>query len=241
MQIKKDGDAMRRKMTYLIYIFLIAILFSNIIIPNYSFAGDDIESGENVTISEVVTKAQKEGIEESKVKNQILRRIRAKGYTDELAQEVYTKYYNNSEKVSVTYKITAHVNSSSINVSSVFVNLTDEEDEALSTTSLSSSSGTSSGGGSSNLNINTSDYKPGTPTLGTTTSQKVGIILSALQAVGAIGIVVAIALIGFDMILGSASEKAISKEKMIGILMAAIMITGGTTIAKVIVNIANGF
>ena len=62
MQIKKDGDAMRRKMTYLIYIFLIAILFSNIIIPNYSFAGDDIESGENVTISEVVTKAQKEGI-----------------------------------------------------------------------------------------------------------------------------------------------------------------------------------
>ena len=159
MQIKKDGDAMRRKMTYLIYIFLIAILFSNIIIPNYSFAQADGECGSALD----------------------------------------------------------------------------------SGTGSTSSSGTSSGGGSSSLNINTSNYKPGTPTLGTTTSQKVGIILSALQAVGAIGIVVAIALIGFDMILGSASEKAISKEKMIGILVAAIMITGGTTIAKVIVNIANSF
>lgn len=60
-------------------------------------------------------------------------------------------------------------------------------------------------------------------------------ILAILQVIGVIATVIAIALVGFKTILGSASEKAIEKEKYMGILIAAIMITSGITIARFII------
>jgi len=62
-------------------------------------------------------------------------------------------------------------------------------------------------------------------------------ILGVLQVIGIIGTVVAIALIGFKTMLGSASEKAVEKEKYIGILIAVVMITSGITIAKFIIAV----
>lgn len=61
-------------------------------------------------------------------------------------------------------------------------------------------------------------------------------ILAILQVIGVIAIVIAIALVGFKTILGSASEKAMEKEKYMGILIAAIMITSGITIARFIIS-----
>lgn len=66
-------------------------------------------------------------------------------------------------------------------------------------------------------------------------------ILGVIIAVGAILIVVFIALTGFGMILGSASEKAVAKEKFAGYLIAAVILTGGATIAKIIISIAETF
>lgn len=61
-------------------------------------------------------------------------------------------------------------------------------------------------------------------------------ILAILQVIGVIATVIAIALAGFKTILGSASEKAMEKEKYMGILIAAIMITSGITIARFIIS-----
>lgn len=66
-------------------------------------------------------------------------------------------------------------------------------------------------------------------------------ILGIIIAIGAILITVFIALTGFGMILGSAEEKAVSKEKFAGYLIAAIILTSGATIAKIIINIAETF
>ena len=66
-------------------------------------------------------------------------------------------------------------------------------------------------------------------------------ILGIIIAVGAILITVFIALTGFGMILGSAEEKAVAKEKFAGYLIAAIILTGGATIAKIIINVAETF
>lgn len=62
-------------------------------------------------------------------------------------------------------------------------------------------------------------------------------ILSILQVIGVIGTVIAVAFVGLKTILGSANEKAIEKEKYMGILVAAVMITSGITIAKFIISI----
>lgn len=61
--------------------------------------------------------------------------------------------------------------------------------------------------------------------------------LATLQVIGVIATVIAIAFIGFKTIIGSASEKAVEKEKFIGILVAAVMITGGITIARFIISV----
>lgn len=62
-------------------------------------------------------------------------------------------------------------------------------------------------------------------------------ILSILQVIGVIGTVIAVAFVGLKTILGSANEKAIEKEKYMGILVAAVMITSGITIAKFIIAV----
>lgn len=63
-------------------------------------------------------------------------------------------------------------------------------------------------------------------------------ILGVLTVVGIIAIVVAIALIAFESILGSASEKAESKGKYVGLVIAAGVITGGSIIARMIISVA---
>lgn len=81
-----------------------------------------------------------------------------------------------------------------------------------------------------------SGYKP-TVSLGTA-QEKVEIILGALTVIGVIIVVIAIALIGFNTILGSASEKADYQVKIIGILIGGIMMVSGSTIAQVIIKFA---
>lgn len=66
-------------------------------------------------------------------------------------------------------------------------------------------------------------------------------VLGAVIAIGAILITVFIAITGFGMILGSAEEKAVAKEKMGGYIIAVVILTGGATIAKVIISVAESF
>lgn len=61
-------------------------------------------------------------------------------------------------------------------------------------------------------------------------------ILSILQVVGIIGIVISVAMLGFKTVMGSASDKAVEKEKYVGILIAAVMIISGISIAKFIIS-----
>lgn len=83
---------------------------------------------------------------------------------------------------------------------------------------------------------NTGMYKPIIDT-NPISSGKLEKILSILQVIGVIGTVIAVAFVGLNTILGSANEKAIEKEKYMGILVAAVMITSGITIAKFIISI----
>lgn len=63
-------------------------------------------------------------------------------------------------------------------------------------------------------------------------------VLGFLIVIGICAVVIAIALIGFNSMLGSASEKALNQEKFVGIFIAACLITGGSIIAKFIISVA---
>lgn len=80
-------------------------------------------------------------------------------------------------------------------------------------------------------------YKP-TVQMGTSSKNIVSTILSVLTVLGIVAAVIGIALIGFGTILGSASEKAAGQEKYIGIVIASLLITGGSVIAKLLINFA---
>ena len=67
------------------------------------------------------------------------------------------------------------------------------------------------------------------------------IVLGVIIAIGCILITVFIAITGFGTILGSAEEKAVAKGKFAGYLIAAVILTGGATIAKLIISIAETF
>ena len=67
----------------------------------------------------------------------------------------------------------------------------------------------------------------------------IGTILAVLRTLGIVTTIIGIALIGFNSILGSASEKAANQEKYVGIVVAAIIIVGTSTIAKLTMNIAH--
>ena len=83
--------------------------------------------------------------------------------------------------------------------------------------------------------IDTGSYKPEI-TNNTKANSMIGKIFGALQIIGMIAIVLSIALVGFNTMLGSAEEKAQGKGKAIGILFGAIMITAVSTIAKLIIS-----
>ena len=80
-------------------------------------------------------------------------------------------------------------------------------------------------------------YKP-TISAGDTTLGIISKLLGALQVVGVIAIVISIAIMGFGSILGSAGEKAAGQEKMVGIVIAAVLITGGSIIARLLISFA---
>ena len=63
-------------------------------------------------------------------------------------------------------------------------------------------------------------------------------ILGVLTVVGVLTIVISIALLGLSSIMASASEKAINQEKFVGVLIAALVMTGGSAIARIIVQFA---
>lgn len=79
-------------------------------------------------------------------------------------------------------------------------------------------------------------FKP-TASLGSASSM-VSTILSILIVLGIVATVIGIALIGFGSILGSASEKAEAQTKIVGIVVAGILITSGCSIAKILISIA---
>lgn len=66
-------------------------------------------------------------------------------------------------------------------------------------------------------------------------------ILGAIIIIGVVLITVFIGITGFETILGSSEEKAVAKEKFGGYLIAAIILTGGATIARIIIAIAGSF
>lgn len=83
------------------------------------------------------------------------------------------------------------------------------------------------------------NYKPNAQ--GGTIIEATNIILGVIIVLGVVLIVVLIALTGFDMIMGSVEEKAISKEKFGGYFVAAIILIGGASIAKILIAIAETF
>ena len=105
--------------------------------------------------------------------------------------------------------------------------------------STEDSSSTSTGGGSVGLPSLSGVPKPSVQSGKATTMA--GNVLGAIIAVGCVLITVFIGLTGFGMILGSAEEKAVAKEKLTGYLVAVIILTGGAAIAKIIISIAESF
>ena len=101
--------------------------------------------------------------------------------------------------------------------------------------------GTGGGGGSaesstSSGEINTGNYKPEIIN-NTRANSIISKVFGVLQIVGGIAIVISIALLGLNNILGSASEKAQGQGRSIGILIGAIMIFGVSTVAKFILSV----
>ena len=90
------------------------------------------------------------------------------------------------------------------------------------------------------LTIDPSQYKPepqqNTKTNSIVGAEMVGTILGALQIIGAFAIVLGIAVVGFQILLGSANDKADGKGKAIGFIIGAIMLFSITTIAKLIIS-----
>ena len=98
--------------------------------------------------------------------------------------------------------------------------------------------------GNAELGLPTLDnsYKPQI-SLGTgenRVSNIISTILSFLTIIGVCMFVVAIAVIGFDTMMGSANEKAIAKEKYVGLFLAAVLLVGASSLAKIIIKIAEG-
>lgn len=85
------------------------------------------------------------------------------------------------------------------------------------------------------LTIDPSQYKP-EPQQNTKMNSIVGTILGALQIIGGFAIVLGIAVVGFQILLGSANDKADGKGKAIVFIIGAIMLFSITTIAKLVIS-----
>ena len=85
------------------------------------------------------------------------------------------------------------------------------------------------------LTIDPSQYKP-EPQQNTKMNSIVGTILGELQIIGGFAIVLGIAVVGFQILLGSANDKADGKGKAIGFIIGAIMLFSITTIAKLVIS-----
>lgn len=81
-----------------------------------------------------------------------------------------------------------------------------------------------------------SQYKPEL-NVGDNSITLIAKLLDVMTTIGVIITIVAVALIGFNMITGSAEEKAVSKEKFVGILIAGIIISSSTLIVQAIISI----
>ena len=66
-------------------------------------------------------------------------------------------------------------------------------------------------------------------------------ILSILIALGVVMAVVIIAIIGFQTVLGSAEEKAVNHEQMMTFVVGAIVLLAGSTIVKILYNVATSW
>ena len=84
--------------------------------------------------------------------------------------------------------------------------------------------------------VDTDNYKPEI-TNNTRANSIISKVFGVLQIVGGIAIVISIALLGLNNILGSAGEKAQGQGRSIGILIGAIMIFGVSTVAKFILSV----
>mgnify|MGYP003305453666 CR=1 FL=1 len=100
----------------------------------------------------------------------------------------------------------------------------------------SNTSTTVQGDAGQNLPTLDDSFKPSV-TLGSAESI-INSILGILTVVGIIAFVVGIALIGLGSILGSAGEKAEAQTKLVGVVIAGLIMIGGSTIAKFIISIA---
>lgn len=89
--------------------------------------------------------------------------------------------------------------------------------------------------------IDTSQYKPSAPTTDDAVEvvEKVGIVLGAIRNVSVVVSVIALMLIGFKYIIGSAEEKANYKDTMTPYIIGCIFAISGTTIVTFIYNTMN--
>ena len=94
------------------------------------------------------------------------------------------------------------------------------------------------GGGSTGL-PNLEEYTPQV-TMGSSSKSIISTILSVMTVLGVVTVVIGFALIGFNSIMGSASEKAAGQEKYVGLVIAAVVLIAGSSIAKMIISIAEG-
>lgn len=105
----------------------------------------------------------------------------------------------------------------------------------------SSEDGSSGSGNSQYLpNLDDEGYKPAPENSGKA-KKVISNILGALTTVGAIIAVLAISIIGYNTIIGTASDKAFEKEKLIGVAIGAAIMTGSSALAQMIVSIAETF
>lgn len=93
---------------------------------------------------------------------------------------------------------------------------------------------------SSATTINPDDYDPFKNPITTEESKKlldkVGVILGAIRNISAVVAVIALMIIGFKYIIGSAEEKANYKATMWPYVIGCIMVVSGTTIVSYIYN-----
>lgn len=77
-------------------------------------------------------------------------------------------------------------------------------------------------------------YKPGTIGQETEFTRKVGLLLGALNIVGAIASVITIMIIGFKYMIGSVEDKASYKKTMLPWIVGAVLVFTVTTVPNVL-------